>query len=125
MSRGFYSKHYVSPDRCFYYNPETGLSTWSPPVDGLVLEAPNARKNLIVSPEDSTGSDIGPAAAPTEALRTPKPAETATEEPLEDATMAGPAEGVAAEVTKASAGQSTVDEFLSSAWEQVSKKKSG
>ena len=37
MSRGFYSKHFVSQDRCFFFNPETGLSSWSPPVDGIVL----------------------------------------------------------------------------------------
>ena len=119
MSRGFYSKHFVSQDRCFFFNPETGLSSWSPPVDGIVLEAPNARKNLV----GAAGSSETPsAAAPIEASVAPR-GEPAESEAAEDQQKAVPEETVPREASKSSAGPSTVDEFLSSAWEQVNKKR--
>ena len=124
MSRGFYSKHYVSTDRCFYYNPETGLSSWSPPVDGIVLEAPNAKKNLIGG---AGASESQPATASNETAVTPfeESAQTMAVEASEGASRTGTTELLPTEASKGSAEPSTVDEFLSSAWQQVSRKKGG
>ena len=47
MSSGFFTKHYIDSERCFYYNAERGLSVWTPPIDCVVHEAPNARNDLL------------------------------------------------------------------------------
>lgn len=112
MSRGFYSKHYVSPDKAFYFNAETGLSSWSAPVDGIVLEAPNAKNNLVGAHGDSSSGDQQTESAP-----------VSVPEESPEAAASERGEVSTAESAKSSAVTSTVDEFLSSAWEQVSRKR--
>jgi hypothetical protein len=96
MSRGFYSRHYLADGRSFYYNAELNISTWNVPVDCSVLEAPRAKINVIgaADPADSDKNDEGPS--------------NAVSQPSDDKAPV----------------LSSVDDLLSTGWEEATKKKS-